>query len=414
MTTTAVRRTAGLLPPAGHARGLALAQLANAIGDGAFLVTSALFFTRVVGLSAGQVGLGLTIAWALGFLTGVPLGHLADRRGPRGTAILLAVLTATAVGAFLFVRSFPLFVLAAIVYATAQTGLAAARQALLAGLVDAAERTTVRAYLQSTVNAGLAIGAGLGGLALTVDTTTAYLVVFAIDGLSFLVAAMALHRLPAVPAATTRVAGPRLAVLRDKPYAVLTLLNSIMLLYMPLLSLVMPLWIVTRTDAPGWTMAALLVLNTMAVTLFQVKFARRVTSLQSAAKSVRTAGVAMLLACAVFAVSAAGLSTESAVLVLGLGAALLVVGEMLLASGSWEISFGLAPADKQGQYQGFFGSGPAIARMLGPVLLTTVVLGWGPIGWLVVGALFLGTSWLTGPAVRWAARSSLPTKEYAH
>jgi hypothetical protein len=34
-----------------------------------------------------------------------------------------------------------------------------------------------------------------------------------------------------------------------------------------------------------------------------------------------------------------------------------------------------------------------------------VVLGWGPIGWLAVGALFLGTSCATGPAVRWAART---------
>jgi hypothetical protein len=78
---------------------------------------------------------------------------------------------------------------------------------------------------------------------------------------------------------------------------------------------------------------------------------------------------------------------------------------MKLASGAWEISFGLAPTDKQGQYQGFYGTGPAIARMLGPVLLTTLVLGWGAIGWLVVGALFLGTSCATGPAVRWAART---------
>ena len=48
-----------------------------------------------------------------------------------------------------------------------------------------------------------------------------------------------------------------------------------------------------------------------------------------------------------------------------LAAALLTIGEMKLASGAWEISFGLAPADKQGQYQGFFGTGPAVARMLG-------------------------------------------------
>ena len=55
-------KVGSLLPPAGVARHLAFAQLANSVGDGAFIVTSALFFTRVVGLSTAQVGLGLTIA----------------------------------------------------------------------------------------------------------------------------------------------------------------------------------------------------------------------------------------------------------------------------------------------------------------------------------------------------------------
>jgi hypothetical protein len=60
-----------------------------------------------------------------GFPAGVPLGHLADRRGPRG--------------------------------------LTAARQALLAGLVTPAERTRVRAVLQSAINGGIAIGAAAAG-----------------------------------------------------------------------------------------------------------------------------------------------------------------------------------------------------------------------------------------------------------
>ncbi len=413
MSITTDRVRAGrdsLLPPAGAPRDLAFAQLANSVGDGAFIVTSALFFTRVVGLSTAQVGLGLTIAWLIGFLTGVPLGNLADRRGPRGIAVLLALTTSTSVAAFLFVRSFPLFLAAAIVYASSQTGLTAARQALLAGLVDPAERTRIRAFLQATVNAGLAVGAALGGIALTFDTAPAYLTVFALDSLSFLIAARLIHRVPPV-AKGMRVKGePRLAVLHDRPYAVLALLNAIMLLFMPLLSLVAPLWIVTRTDAPDWVVASLLIVNTLGVALFQVRIARSVKDLRTATRSVRYAGIAMLAACSVFAFSATTLNAAAAAVVLVLAAALLTLGEMKLASGAWEISFGLAPADKQGQYQGFFGTGPAIARMLGPALLTTVVLGWGPIGWIAVGALFLGTSCATGPAVRWAARTRTATK----
>jgi MFS family permease len=382
-----------------------MAQLANSVGDGAFVVTSALFFTRVVGLSTAEVGLGLTVAWLVGFLAGIPLGNLADRRGARGTAIVLALTTATAVASFLVVRTFAGFLVAAVVYACSQTGLTAARQALLAGLVAPAERTRIRAFLQATVNAGLAAGAVLGGVALRFDTTAAYLIVFAVDALSFLIAAALIRRVPPV-ATTTRATGePRFAVLHDRPYAALALINAVMLLFMPLISLIGPLWIATWTNAPNWVVASLMVVNTLGVTLFQVRIAKAVRDLGTAVRSVRYAGVAMLTACAVFATTAANLSAPIATAVLILAAALLTLGEMKLASGSWEISFGLAPTNKQGQYQGFFGTGPAIARMLGPALLTTVVLGWGPIGWLAVGALFLGTSCATGPAVRWAART---------
>jgi MFS family permease len=371
-------------------RTLALAQLTNSLGDGAYYACSALYFTRVVGLSVTQVGLGLTVAWAAGMLAGVPAGCLADRWGPRRTTILLAVTTAATLCAFLAVRSFAAFLLVACLYASCQGGLTSTRQALLAGLVPADQRTRVRARLQSTLNAGLAVGAGLGALALAVDTRPAYLAVFAIDAAGFLGAAVALSRLPEVPPAPAAPAGePRLAVLRDRPYALITFLNAVMYLNMPLLSLALPLWVVQRTDAPKPVAAALLVVNMLCVVLFQVRVARRVTDLPSAAKATGRAGWLMLAACAVYALSGAGLGPWAAVAVLLLGCTIQVFGEMMHGAGGWELGFGLAPAGKQGQYQGFYGMAPQLARMLGPVLLTTLLLGGGTWGWLVLGVLFL-------------------------
>ncbi|WP_139238084.1 hypothetical protein [Streptomyces pini] len=49
-----------------------------------------------------------------GAVAGVPLGHLADRRGARGTVAAPAVATAAAVAVFLAVRGLPAFVLAAV------------------------------------------------------------------------------------------------------------------------------------------------------------------------------------------------------------------------------------------------------------------------------------------------------------
>ncbi|WP_217234939.1 MFS transporter [Streptomyces sp. AC555_RSS877] len=409
-----------LVPPAGPQRVLALAQLANSVGDGAYYVTSALYFTHVVGLAPARVGLGLTVAWGVGSLVGVPLGRLADRRGARGTAVLLALATGLAVASFLVVRDFVPFVVAACAYASAQSGLAAARQALLAGLVPAGERTGLLAHLQATLNAGLAVGAGLGGLALHAGTRTAYLGVFALDAVSFVVCAGLLARMPSMapvrlpsvaPVHKGRANGPEgvrerrdRGVLRDRPYALLTLLNTVLLLRMPLLSLGLPLWIAERTDAPVWLVSALFVLNTGAVMVFQVRMARGVTGVASATRAVRRSGWVMLAACAVFALSA-GASPWVAVGALVVGAVLQVAAEMGQSAGSWQLSFELAPADRVGEYQGFFGTGVIVARALGPLVLTSLLLGWGAAGWLLLGGATLVASYAMGPATRRAHAS---------
>ncbi|MFC7973781.1 MFS transporter [Streptomyces cinereoruber] len=408
----------------GAPRALVVAQFVNAVGDGAFYVSSALYFTRIVGLSAPQIGAGLAVAWAVGSVAGVLLGHLADRRGPRGTAVLLVLTTAVSVASFLVVRSFVPFLCAAVVYAAAQSGLAAARQALLAGIVGPAARTRVLARLQAVLNGGLAVGAALGGLALHAGTRTAYLSVFALDAVAFLACALILGRLPSATATATAMAtatgpgpvdgGPGLAVLRDRPYALLALLNALMLLRMPLLSLALPLWIVERTAAPGWTVSALFVLNTGVVMLFQVRAARSVTDLATAARAVRWSGAVMCAACAVFALSGAlpgsgdgagAGAAGAAVAVLVLGAVLQALAEMRHSAGAWQIGFALAPADRIGQYQGFYGSGVPVARTLGPLLVTTLLIGRGVPGWLLLGGIFLVAGAATGPAVRWAERA---------
>ncbi|WP_326780812.1 MFS transporter [Streptomyces longwoodensis] len=385
---------------------LALAQLSNSVGDGAYYTTSALYFTQVVGLSPARVGLGLTVGWAAGSLAGVPLGRLADRRGARGTAVLLALGTALAVASFTVVRSFLPFVLVACGYAAAQSGLAAARQALLAVLVPAGERTGLLARLQSTLNAGLAVGAGLGGLALHSGTRGAYFAVFVLDAVSFLVCAGLLSALPAAGAVAGAVPGVApgrrpagLGVLRDRPYARVAMLNTVLLLRLPLLSLVLPLWITTRTEAPAWLVSGLFVLNTAAVTLFQVRAARGVDGVAPATRAVRRAGWVMVAACAVFALSAGG-GTAWAVGLLVLGAVLQVVAEMGQSAGSWQLSFELAPPDRVGEYQGFFGTGVTVARTLGPLVLTSLLVEWGTPGWLLLGAVTLGASYAMGPAAR--------------
>jgi MFS family permease len=407
----------GIIPPGGPRRVLAVAELAGSIGDGAFYACSALYFTRVVGLSATEVGLALTLGAGIGMAAGVPLGYSADRWGPRRATVLVATGSAVTLSALLAVRTYPLFLLVVSAQACCQSGLNSGRQALVAGLASPDQRTRFRAYLQATRNAGLAVGSALGGVALSIDTRPAYLVAIAGDAASVLVAALVLSRLPEVPSAPVEQGEPRLAVLRDRPYALITLLNALMCVDLPLLILGLPLWIAQHTDAPKALAAAVQVVNMVFVVLFQIRVAGPVTDARTAGRAARRAGWFMLAACVVCAFSGGHRGAVVAAAILLVAAVIQVFGEMMLSAAGWELSFGLAPADRHGQYQGFFGMGPQFARMLGPVLLTTLLLDWGTPGWFVLGGVFLGAGLAVPPAARWAESSAAgraAARELAH
>jgi hypothetical protein len=66
------------------------------------VVPTAVFFTQIVGLSAAQVGLGLTYAGIAAFLAALPTGKLVDRFGPKR----MWALSATGQAAMFAVRPF--------------------------------------------------------------------------------------------------------------------------------------------------------------------------------------------------------------------------------------------------------------------------------------------------------------------
>ncbi|UQW99380.1 MFS transporter [Streptomyces sp. RerS4] len=406
-----------LIPPPGPPRRLALAQLVCRTGDGAYYICAALFFTRIAGLSPVQMGLGLTVAWSLALVASVPLGHVADRKGPRGTAVVLFVGAGLAVSSYLFVSSFTAFLVSACVYAVCQRGGSAAQQALLAGLTPKDQVTRVRAHVQAGYNAGLAVGAGLGGIALLFDRREAYYAVFVVNALAFLVAALVLGRLPAVaPQAAQAPQAPQAApdaasgsagassVFKDRPYIVLSVLNTMLLLHIPLVDIALPLWISKHTVAPTWLLSLMFMLNTVAVVLFQVRISKGVTGLESASRYVFLGSVLLAVGCVVFAFTGSSESVWVAGGLLLIAVAVQAVGEMMQAAGSWELSFGLAPEGKHGQYQAFFGNGTTVAEMIGPLALTGLIVYWGAPGWILLGGLFVAAAAALRPVVRWGAR----------
>src|SRR5690242_18950609 len=94
-------------PPSPLAGRLAVQSLLFALGEGTFLTGSAVFFTQIVGLSAAQVGLGLTCAGVASFLAALPMGKLVDRFGPRKMWAVSATGQAAMFCLWPFIEGFP-------------------------------------------------------------------------------------------------------------------------------------------------------------------------------------------------------------------------------------------------------------------------------------------------------------------
>ena len=67
-------RLRGMFPDDPVARRLSGQSILYALGDGVFMTGNAVYFTQIVGLTAAQVGLGLSITGVVALALSVPLG----------------------------------------------------------------------------------------------------------------------------------------------------------------------------------------------------------------------------------------------------------------------------------------------------------------------------------------------------
>src|SRR4051812_47633773 len=106
-------RFRGWLPAGSASRRFLLISLVDSLGTGLFLASSALFFTRVIGVSAAQMGIALSLAGIAGFAFSVPVGRIADRVGSDRALIALNLARGAGFAAYLFVDDFAAFVVVA-------------------------------------------------------------------------------------------------------------------------------------------------------------------------------------------------------------------------------------------------------------------------------------------------------------
>jgi MFS transporter len=363
---------------------LAAAALVDSLGDGLYLAGSALFFTRGLGLSVAETGIGLSVAGILGLAAGAELGRLADRLGPRDIFIALMVIQTLAVGSYVLVTDVAALIVAATVASVCRQGAQAARGGLI-GQLGGQDAAGLRAYLHAVINVGIAGGAALAGLAIARDSHSAYVALMLADALTFTVAAAITMLLPRVPVTDRDPSLDKRLALADRRFMALTALSVIISLQFVVSGYLLPLWVVFHTAAPRWLASPLLLLNTAAIVLLQVRVSGRYKGLDRAAGAYRIAGVLLAVACILFGAASYGHSRPLAITLLLAAMLVASAAELYSLAGAFGVSYGLAPAYAIGEYQGVWNLGFGLSVAVGPALLTLVCLRGGAAGWAALG-----------------------------
>jgi MFS family permease len=390
-----------LLPEAPAERWLALGNLVNMIGAGATLTSLTVYLATDKGLTVGWAGAVLAVAGAIGLTGAIPLGHLGDRRGPRGVAAATEIICAAAIVGLLLARQSWLIAVCLGIRQFAISGNGAARGALMGTLVTPERRTALRAYQRSVTNVGFTVGALIAGLAIGSGNATALTAVIAANALTYCFGAYATLRLPTVsPQAGRRSRGTE--ALTDRGFLVGATVNALQSLNRVVVTVGVPLWIVYASPLPTWSVSAAVILNTVTVVALQVFIARYADTLDRARRALTAGGLFTAAACATLILAPAQ-GTVWNWTVLATASILLVFGEMTGAAAGWTLSYELAPTHALGQYQGLWQTFADVStRVAGPGLMAALVAASG--GWGALAAGFAVVSCVTPPLIRWSER----------
>lgn len=357
------------LPPA--IRRLAFGSAFLAFASSFLWPLNTIYVHEVLGRSLTAAGFALLVQAGSSVFASVAGGHLYDRRGGRPTIVLGASVEALGALAIGLVPGFAPYV-AALAVVGFGSGLVIPALNALAGEVWAEGGRQAFNAVYVSRNAGVALGASVGGLVAGYDFRAVF---FTNAALVWLFALYALRRFPA-PGEADRADGPEgreapgRAGRADGPSTAFAALadRRLMLLALGLFlaQTAYTQWTTTVAaymQALGFAVArysALWTLNGALILAGQPlvsRLARRVPDVRAQLLLGTGAYVAVFLAL---------VRTESYASFVGL-MALLTFGEMLVWPGVPALADRIAPAGRRGAYQGVVAGGGSLGRMLGPL-----------------------------------------------
>ena len=396
------------LPPSPLARSLSVQSILFAVGEGTFITGSAVFFTQIVGLSAAQVGIGLTVAGIVSFFFAVPAGKLADRVGTKRIWAISACGTALLYLVWPFIHGFAAYLVMMVVLEVVSQAGWTGRGAYTIDIFTREERVQSQAFMRAALNIGFTVGALIGGLALATNSDAVVRGVPILTGLILLANTFWITRLPDAPvkekpahAADDAIIKP--AALKNRAFLSLMTGDGVLGTNQVLLNIVIPLWLVEETDAPRVLLAWLFGTNTVMAVLLQVAAARGVDSVARSLRASYLSAGFFVLSCAIVLVTHDTIGWLTIFLV-WLGHVTVTGAELFQSAGHWGFMSELTDADQRAEYQGAAHIGGTLGSVWAPALFTYLAMEHGSLGWLTIAAVVVVSTLTMGPSARAAER----------
>ncbi len=380
------------LPPSPLARRLSVQSILFAVGEGTFITGSAVFFTQIVGLTAAQVGVGLTVAGLVSFFLAVPAGKLADRVGTKRIWAISAGLTSALYLVWPFIDGFAQYIAMMIVLEAVSVAGWNGRGAYTLDIFSREERVESQAFMRAALNIGFTLGALIGGAALATNSDAVVRAVPVLTAALLALNTFWITRLPEPPAKEpAHHDGEQLikpAALKNRPFLGLMTADGVLGTNQVLLNIVIPLWLVEETDAPRVLLAWLFATNTVMAVLLQVAAARGVDSVARSLRASYISAGFFVLSCAIVAVTHDTLGWAT-ILLVWVGHVTVTGAELYQSAGHWGFMSELTDPDQRAEYQGAAHIGHTAGSVWAPALFTWLAMEQGTAGWLAIAAIVM-------------------------
>ncbi|WP_171391260.1 MFS transporter [Vibrio mediterranei] len=366
---------------------LPIISTAQSLCLGLIVSVMPVYFTRFVGLSISEFGVGLSLASFASVFIAYAVGFLNDRVSIRGN--FATILFIESIAAFLLTQLSSLlsFILIMFIYQSMDSSSSATRNGFIAKYFGQSEQVSVRSSLRVANNIGFSIGAMISGVAYYSGTKVFFTGIFLFSSLLYLIAFGLVLKLPYIEPQSQNNHINFFSSIRNSRFFLFILLNSIICISFPILEVGVPLLIADHNNVSEWFISFMFLLNTIMVVFFQKKIGRFSEKIKDR-NAIVSAGILLLISCILLGYSGifTGYIFMGLFVIIGINHAL---GEIFQISSAWSISYRLSPKEGYGQYQGLYGISTSIGISIGTLIVTSLVLPAGLSGWTILGMLML-------------------------